>query len=80
MVNKILQCSLGRIEEDDRDHLANKRIDLAGPLIEGVFRQYFYTMIRKMRESITKQLQRQANPSAGKLEEIIKKSIQVEFC
>ena len=38
MVNRLLQISLGRIREDDRDHFANKRADLAGPLLSQLFR------------------------------------------
>ena len=30
IVHKMLMCSLGRLEEDDRDHLGKKRLDLAG--------------------------------------------------
>jgi len=31
-------CALGRRAEDDRDHYGNKRLDLAGPLLGGLFR------------------------------------------
>jgi hypothetical protein len=40
-VNKILQCSLGRLDEDDRDHFGKKRLDLAGPLLGSQFRLLF---------------------------------------
>ena len=33
IVHRLLQCSLGRRTQDDRDHVANKRMDLAGPLM-----------------------------------------------
>ena len=33
MVNKMLMCKLGRLQEDDRDHYGKKRLDLAGPLL-----------------------------------------------
>ena len=41
MVNRLLKCALGRAEPDDRDHLGRKRLDLAGPLMAGLFRNLF---------------------------------------
>lgn len=38
IINRLLLCVLGRRAEDDRDHYANKRLDLAGPLLGGLFR------------------------------------------
>ncbi|KAL0399816.1 UNVERIFIED_CONTAM: DNA-directed RNA polymerase II subunit RPB2 [Sesamum radiatum] len=35
VINRLLLCALGRRPEDDRDHYANKRLDLAGPLLGG---------------------------------------------
>ena len=40
-VHKLIMCSLERIEEDDRDHYGKKRLDLAGPLLGGLFRLLF---------------------------------------
>jgi len=39
--HKLLMCSLGRLNEDDRDHLGKKRLDLAGPLLGSLFRSLF---------------------------------------
>lgn len=39
MINKLLATVLGRRDFDDRDHYGNKRMDLAGPLMGGLFRQ-----------------------------------------
>jgi DNA-directed RNA polymerase II subunit RPB2 len=36
VVHKLLLGALGRVDEDDRDHFANKRLDLAGRILEGV--------------------------------------------
>jgi DNA-directed RNA polymerase II subunit RPB2 len=36
-VHKMLMCSLGRIEQDDRDHFGKKRLDLAGPLLGNTY-------------------------------------------
>lgn len=30
MVHRLMSCSLGRADEDDRDHFGNKRLDLSG--------------------------------------------------
>ncbi|GFQ05233.1 DNA-directed RNA polymerase ii subunit rpb2 [Phtheirospermum japonicum] len=38
VINRLLLVALGRRPEDDRDHYANKRLDLAGPLLAGLFR------------------------------------------
>lgn len=54
IVHKMLMCSLGRLEEDDRDHFGKKRLDLAGPLMAGLFR----TLFRKFTKEVKKYLQR----------------------
>ena len=54
MTHRLLHCSLGRAEEDDRDHFANKRLDLAGPLIGGLFRTLFYRLTQEMRKHLQK--------------------------
>ena len=41
IIHRLLLCALGRRPEDDRDHYANKRLDLAGPLLGGLFRMVF---------------------------------------
>ena len=41
-------------EEDDRDHFGKKRLDLAGPLLGGLFRLLF----RKLTKDVRKHLQR----------------------
>ena len=38
MVHRLLLAVLGRRETDDRDHIGNKRLDLAGPLLAFLFR------------------------------------------
>ncbi|KAK4503642.1 hypothetical protein PRZ48_004557 [Zasmidium cellare] len=50
MVNRLLQCSLGRVEEDDRDHFGKKRLDLAGPLMAQVFRLKFQQLVKDMKQ------------------------------
>jgi DNA-directed RNA polymerase II subunit RPB2 len=46
VVHKLLMCSLNRLEEDDRDHYGKKRLDLAGPLVAGLFRTLFRTLTK----------------------------------
>ncbi|GAX22919.1 DNA-directed RNA polymerase II subunit RPB2 [Fistulifera solaris] len=53
-VHKLLMCKLGRADEDDRDHFGKKRLDLAGPLLGGLFRILF----RKLTKDVRKHLQR----------------------
>ncbi|KAF1955410.1 beta and beta-prime subunits of DNA dependent RNA-polymerase [Byssothecium circinans] len=54
MIHRMLQCVLGRREEDDRDHFGKKRLDLAGPLIANLFRILFL----KLTKDVYKYLQR----------------------
>ena len=41
-------CALGRRAEDDRDHYGNKRLDLAGPLLGGLFRMVCCNMLANL--------------------------------
>lgn len=54
MVNRLLQCALGRREVDDRDHFGKKRLDLAGVLLAGLFRMLYH----KLTKDIFKYLQK----------------------
>lgn len=54
VVHKLLMCSLGRLEEDDRDHYGNKRLDLAGPLLGGLFRVLFKKLTKDVRSYLQK--------------------------
>jgi DNA-directed RNA polymerase II subunit RPB2 len=38
MVSRLIQASLGRDPEDDRDYYGKKRMDMAGSLLSGLFR------------------------------------------
>ena len=49
MTSRIIELKLGRREEDDKDHLKNKRIKLAGPLLAELFRSAFWSLYRDMR-------------------------------
>lgn len=54
IVHKMLMCSLGRLEEDDRDHFGKKRLDLAGPLLAGLFRTLFKKLTKDCRRYLQK--------------------------
>ena len=45
MINKLLNCYLGRTDPDDRDSFINKRIDMPGDLIFDLFKQYYKKML-----------------------------------
>uniref|UniRef100_A0A061S805 DNA-directed RNA polymerase subunit beta n=1 Tax=Tetraselmis sp. GSL018 TaxID=582737 RepID=A0A061S805_9CHLO len=52
MVNRLLQVAIGRRDEDDRDHFANKRLDLGGPLLAGLFRMLFRQLTKDVRKYV----------------------------
>lgn len=47
MINRLLQCYLGRIKTDDRDSFVNKRIDLPGSLLFELFKQTYKKMLNE---------------------------------
>ncbi|MCL7047334.1 hypothetical protein MKW94_006641 [Papaver nudicaule] len=49
IIHRLLLCALGRRPQDDRDHYGNKRLDLAGPLLGGLFRNLFRKLTRDVR-------------------------------
>jgi len=56
MVHKLLQTALARRKMDDRDHYANKRLDLAGPLMANLFRQLFERLVKSLKTKLQKNL------------------------
>ena len=57
MIHRLLLVALGRNPEDDRDHYGNKRLDLSGPLLAGLFR----TLFRKLNKDLKRRLQQDVN-------------------
>jgi len=49
LVHRLLQAALGRRPQDDRDHYGNKRMDMAGFLLEHLFRQVFAKLMKTIR-------------------------------
>ncbi|GFR49839.1 hypothetical protein Agub_g11780 [Astrephomene gubernaculifera] len=60
MVHRLMLVALSRRPEDDRDHYANKRLDLGGPLMAGLFRLLFRKLCKELR------MQAQRMVDAGK--------------
>ncbi|KAI8374826.1 DNA-directed RNA polymerase II subunit RPB2 [Blakeslea trispora] len=54
MIHRLLLAALERRELDDRDHYGKKRMDLAGPLMAGLFRLLF----KKLTKDVAKYLQK----------------------
>jgi DNA-directed RNA polymerase II subunit RPB2 len=54
MIHRLLLAALERRELDDRDHFGKKRLDLAGPLLAGLFRMLF----RKLTKDVYRYLQK----------------------
>ena len=56
MTNQILQTSFGWRPTDDRDSYVNKRIDLAGVLLNNLFRNYFNKLVKDMQKQTIKEM------------------------
>ncbi|GJV96015.1 RNA polymerase II second largest subunit [Tanacetum coccineum] len=54
IIHRLLLCALSRRAEHDRDHYGNKRLDLAGPLLGGLFRMLFWKLTRDVRGYVQK--------------------------
>lgn len=62
MINRLLQCRLGRIEIDDRDSFVNKRIDLPGTLLFELFKQAYKKMLNECSKFFKKRNTDDNNP------------------
>eukprot|EP00002_Diphylleia_rotans_P011826 TRINITY_DN2327_c0_g1_i1.p1 TRINITY_DN2327_c0_g1~~TRINITY_DN2327_c0_g1_i1.p1 ORF type:complete len:1170 (+),score=228.73 TRINITY_DN2327_c0_g1_i1:104-3613(+) len=47
MIHRLLLTSLGRRDQDDRDHYGNKRVDLTGVLLSRLFAQLFKKYLKE---------------------------------
>lgn len=61
MVHRLCNAALGRANEDDRDHYGKKRLDMAGSLFAGLFRQLF----RKFAKETQLNLKRMVDEQKG---------------
>ncbi|GLI81195.1 DNA-dependent RNA polymerase II [Penicillium ochrochloron] len=63
MVHRLLQCALGRRDVDDRDHFGKKRLDLAGPLLAGLFRVLFTRVTRDLQRYMQRCVETNKEPN-----------------
>ncbi|MEM3402409.1 MAG: DNA-directed RNA polymerase subunit B [Candidatus Hadarchaeales archaeon] len=49
MTELVIELALGKREADDKDHYANKRLKLAGDLLESIFRIAFLNLVRDIK-------------------------------
>ena len=56
MANKLLACSFGWNPPDNRDSYVNKRLDLTGPLLNNLFRNYFNKLVKDMQKQIVREI------------------------
>lgn len=63
MAIRVIELALGRRGPDDKDHYANKRLRLAGDLIEDLFRVAFYNLTRDIKYQLERAVVRGKEPS-----------------
>lgn len=61
MVHRLCNAALGRAYEDDRDHYGKKRLDMAGSLFAGLFRQLFRKFAKETQLNLKRMVDEQKN-------------------
>ena len=56
MTNRLLCCSFGINDVDDRDSYLNKRIELTGTLLNNLFRNYFNKLVKDMQKQVVREI------------------------
>tara|TARA_B100000073_G_scaffold347948_1_gene364175 strand:- start:1879 stop:5394 length:3516 start_codon:yes stop_codon:yes gene_type:complete len=56
MTHKLLSTSFGWRKIDDRDSYCNKRLDLAGVLLNNLFRNYFNKLVKDMTKQVIREI------------------------
>jgi len=74
MTNMLLQTSFGWLQESDRDSYMNKRIDLTGPLLNNLLRNYFNKLVKDMKKQIIREINSGSWKSNDDYENIITKT------
>jgi len=69
----LIHCKLGIKQYDVRDHYANKRLDLSGPLLKKLFQQSFGRLIKEIKKEVNRTLE---DASKGRLHPGLRKVIQ----
>ncbi|XP_021958303.2 DNA-directed RNA polymerase II subunit RPB2 [Folsomia candida] len=57
MVNRLIKTQAGRIECDNRDHIQNKRYDLAGPLMSSLLKKVLHQRMQGMLLQIIRKIE-----------------------
>ncbi|MFQ5814915.1 MAG: DNA-directed RNA polymerase subunit B'', partial [Candidatus Hydrothermarchaeaceae archaeon] len=63
MALRVLELALGTRDPDDKDHYANKRLRLAGDLMEDLFRVAFYNLTRDIKYQLERAVVRGKEPN-----------------
>jgi DNA-directed RNA polymerase subunit B len=63
MALKVIELNLGRIDSDDKDHYANKRLKLAGEMLTSLFRVAFHSLYRDIKYQLEKGARRGKLPN-----------------
>lgn len=71
MANQLLQCSFGWKPCADRDNYKNKRLDLAGTLLNNLFRNYFNKVVKDMQKQLVREINNGSWRSMGRYHDII---------
>jgi DNA-directed RNA polymerase II subunit RPB2 len=74
MTNILLQTSFGWLPESDRDSYINKRVDLTGPLLNNLLRNYFNKLVKDMKKQIIREINTGSWKSNDDYENIITKT------
>jgi len=74
MTNMLLQTSFGWLQESDRDSYMNKRVDLTGPLLNNLLRNYFNKLVKDMKKQIIREINSGSWKSNDDYENIITKT------
>ena len=73
MTNMLLQTSFGWLQESDRDSYMNKRVDLTGPLLNNLLRNYINKLVKDMKKQIIREINSGSWKSNDDYENIITK-------
>jgi DNA-directed RNA polymerase subunit B len=63
MAERAIELALGRRDVDDKDHYVNKRLKLAGDLLENMFRLAFINLIRDIKYQLERAAARGREPN-----------------
>jgi len=62
IARSVLELKLGQRDPDDKDHYANKRISLAGDLMEDLFRVAFTSLMKDLKYQLERTITRKRKP------------------